>query len=335
MMSDSDPDALKRGVQVIRGLFEDMVKRGQMTGAAAHKAMGGIGITTDLRDFADCDLVIEAVVEDVAVKRKLFTEIAAVVPPDCLLASNTSALPIEEIMSGVREPGRTVGLHFFNPVGRMPLVEVVLAPGTKRATAERALGFVRKLGKTPIVCRSAPGFYVTRALFSYLNAACQLWEEGVPAEAIDAAMRDWGWPMGPLRLIDEVGLDVTDFIYREMAHYFPGRFTPTRICGQLLAAGLKGRKNGASAGFYEYGGLKESPNPAVARFAPAARRDLAPAVIQDRLNGVLTEESQRVLAEGVLKSPDDADLARLLGAGFPAWRGGLLRGASAPAVARS
>lgn len=327
MMSDADGDALKRGVQVIRRLFDDMVKRGQMTGAAAHKAMGGIGVTTDLGDFADCDLVIEAVVEDLAVKRKLLAELAAVVPPDCILASNTSALPIEEMTTGVREPGRTLGLHFFNPVARMPLVELVLAPQTTRATAERGLAFVRKLGKTPVICRSSPGFYVTRGLFFYLNAACQLWEEGVPAEAIDAAMRDWGWPMGPLRLIDEVGLDVTDFIYREMAHYFAGRFVPSRVCGQLLEAGLKGRKNGASAGFYEYGGLKESANPALARFAPAARREMAAAEIQARLNGVLVAESRRVLAEGVLKSPDDADLALLLGAGFPAWRGGLLRGA--------
>ncbi|HYC71411.1 MAG TPA: 3-hydroxyacyl-CoA dehydrogenase NAD-binding domain-containing protein [Opitutaceae bacterium] len=328
MLSDADADALRRGVQVIRGLFEDMVKRGQMTGAAAHKAMGSIGITTDLRDFADCDLVIEAVVEDVAAKRKLLGELAAVVPPDCLLASNTSALPIEELTAGVREPGRTLGLHFFNPVGRMPLVELVLAPQTTRATAERGLAFVRLLGKTAVVCRSAPGFYVTRGLFFYLNAACALWEQGVPTETLDGAMRDWGWPMGPMRLVDEVGVDVTDFIFREMAHYFPGRFAATGICRRLLEAGLKGRKNGASAGFYAYDGVREAPNPAVARFASAARRDLTARAIQDHLNGVLVAETRRVLGEGVLKSPDDADLALLLGAGFPAWRGGLLRGAA-------
>lgn len=327
MMSDIDGDALKHGVQVIRGLFDDMVQRGQMTAAAAHKATGGIGITTDLRDLADCEMVIEAVVEDVSVKRKLFTEIADIVPPDCLLASNTSALPIEEIMAGVREPGRTLGLHFFNPVARMPLVELVLAPGTTRATAERGIGLVRKLGKTPVICRSAPGFYVTRGLFFYLNAACALWEQGVATEALDGAMRDWGWPMGPMRLIDEVGVDVTDFIHRELAHYYSGRFTATDVCRRLLEAGLKGRKNGTGAGFYEYGGLKEAVNPAVGRFAPAARREMSAADIQDHLNGVLIAETRRVLDEGVLKSPDDADLALLLGAGFPAWRGGLLHGA--------
>lgn len=329
MLSDTDGDVLKRGVQVIRGLFDDMVKRGAMSGAAAHKAMGGIGITTDLADFADCDLVIDAVVEDVAVKRKLFAELSAIVPPDCLLASNTSALPLEELMAGAREPGRAVGLHFFNPVGRMPLVEVVLGRATTRATAERALALVRRLGKTPVICRSAPGFYVTRALFFYLNAACQLWEDGVPAAALDAAMRDWGWPMGPLRLIDEVGVDVTSFIFDEMAHYYPGRFTAAPTCRRLLEAGLKGRKNGAAAGFYRYDDGREAPNPALAPLAPTARQELAPAAIQERLNGVLIAETRRVLDEGVLKSPDDADLALLLGAGFPAWRGGLMRAARA------
>jgi len=327
MLSDTNSDALKRGVEVIRELFQDMVKRGAMSGPDAHKAMGGIGITTELADFADCDLVIDAVVEDVAVKRKLFAELSGIVAPDCLLASNTSALPLEEMMAAAREPGRAVGLHFFNPVGRMPLVELVLGRDTTRATAERALALVRRLGKTPIICRSSPGFYVTRALFFYLNAACQLWEEGVPAEALDAAMRDWGWPMGPLRLVDEVGVDVTDFIFGEMAHYFPDRFTATTICHRLLEAGLKGRKNNASAGFYTYAGPREAPNPALAAHAPAARRQMSAEAIQAQLNGVLIAETRRVLAEGVLKSPRDADLALLLGAGFPAWRGGLMHAA--------
>lgn len=327
MLSDSDGDALKRGVQVIRGLFDGMVKRGKLTGPAAHKAMGSIGVTTDLRDFVDCDLVIEAVVEDLAVKRKVFAELAGLLPPDAVIASNTSALPLEEMLAGAREPGRVVGLHFFNPVARMPLVELVLGAQTTRATAERALALVRALGKTPVTCRSSPGFYVTRALFSYLNAACRLWEDGVPAEALDGAMREWGWPMGPLRLIDEVGVDVTDFIFGEMQHYFPGRFAATSVCRRLLAAGLRGRKNGASAGFYQYNDGAESPNPAVAPFAPSRRREMNAGAIQAQLNGVLIDETRRVLAEGVLKSPDDADLALLLGAGFPAWRGGLMRGA--------
>ncbi|HVT72229.1 MAG TPA: 3-hydroxyacyl-CoA dehydrogenase NAD-binding domain-containing protein [Lacunisphaera sp.] len=331
ILCDEKREALEHGVEVIRGLFRDAVKRGKLTHEAAHKMTGGIGITTSLEDFEICDLIIEAVVENVEVKRQVFAALSKVAAPDCVLASNTSALPIEELASTATNPGRVVGLHFFNPVGRMPLVELVLSPHTARETADRALAFVRALGKTAVVCRSAPGFLVTRVLFFYLNEACRLWEEGVPAAAIDGAMRDWGWPMGPLRLIDEVGLDVSDFIYGEMQHYYPDRFTPTAVCGRLLGAGQRGRKNGASAGFYTYADGREEPNPALEPFTPIPPMQLEAAAIQERLNGVMIAETRRVLAEGVLQSADEADLALLLGAGFPAWRGGLLHLAGAKA----
>ena len=325
IMCDSRKEAIEHGVTVIRGLFAEAVQRGRLTREEAHKMTGGIGITTSLEDFEICDLIIEAVVENVAEKRKVFAELAKIATPDCVLASNTSALPLEELSGTATDPGRVVGLHFFNPVGRMPLVELVLGPHTTRATADRALAFVRALGKTPVVCRSSPGFLVTRVLFFYLNEACRLWESGVPAEAIDRAMRDWGWPMGPLRLIDEVGVDVSDFICGEMQHYFSGRFTGATICARMLAAGLKGRKNGTSSGFYRYGEGPEGLNPVMAQFAPAAVVTMEAKAIQDRLNGVMIGETKRVLAEGVIKTPDEADLALLLGAGFPAFRGGLMR----------
>jgi 3-hydroxyacyl-CoA dehydrogenase/enoyl-CoA hydratase/3-hydroxybutyryl-CoA epimerase len=273
-----------------------------------------------------CDLVIEAIVEDVEAKRKLFAELSKRMSPECVFASNTSALPLEELASTATNPGRIIGLHFFNPVSRMPLVEMVLGRETSRATAERALGFVRALGKTPVVCRSSPGFLVTRVLFFYLNEACRLWEQGIPTETIDRALRDWGWPMGPMRLIDEVGVDVTDFIFGEMAHYFPERFVRTGITTRMLAAGLRGRKNGAGSGFYAYDEAgKESPNPALAALLPPAKPAPDAAALAAQLNGVMIDETKRVLAEGVLKTPDEADLALLLGAGFPAFRGGLMR----------
>jgi 3-hydroxyacyl-CoA dehydrogenase / enoyl-CoA hydratase / 3-hydroxybutyryl-CoA epimerase len=325
IMCDTSKEAIDRGVTIIRELFRDNVKRGRLTHDQAHKMTGGIGVTTSLEDFEICDLIIEAIVEDVGAKQKLFAELAKVAAPDCVFASNTSALPIEELMAPLPQPGRTVGLHFFNPVGRMPLVELVLSPHTTRETADRALAFVKALGKTPVICRSSPGFLVTRVLFFYLNEACLLWEQGVPTEVIDHAMRDWGWPMGPMRLIDEVGLDVTDFILREMRHYFPDRFTAATICSRMLAAGLRGRKNGASTGFYNYAGGPETLNPALAEFTPRKVVVMDAQAIADRLNGVMIEETKLVLAEGVLKTPAEADLALLLGAGFPAYRGGLMR----------
>jgi 3-hydroxyacyl-CoA dehydrogenase/enoyl-CoA hydratase/3-hydroxybutyryl-CoA epimerase len=325
MLCDTDKEAVERGVKVIRALFKQQEERGQLTPADAHRMMGGIGITTSLEDFDVCDLVIEAIVENVAAKQQLFAQLTKVMSPDCVFASNTSALPLEELASTATNPGRVIGLHFFNPVGRMPLVEMVLSQHTTRATADRTLAFVKALGKTPVVCRSSPGFLVTRVLFFYLNEACRLWEQGVPTDVIDGALRDWGWPMGPMRLIDEVGVDVTDFIFDEMQHYFPERFHATTVCKRMLAAGLKGRKNGAGAGFYEYANGAERLNPAMSSFKPAASTAAEPGALADKLNGVMIDETKRVLAEGVLKTPDDADLALLLGAGFPAFRGGLMR----------
>jgi 3-hydroxyacyl-CoA dehydrogenase/enoyl-CoA hydratase/3-hydroxybutyryl-CoA epimerase len=325
ILCDTDKDAVERGIKVIRGLFKQQEERGLLTAAEAHRMMGGIGVTTSLEDFEMCDLVIEAIVENVAAKQKLFAELTKVMSPDCVFASNTSALPLEELASTAANPGRVVGLHFFNPVGRMPLVELVLGKETTRATADRALAFVKTLGKTPVICRSSPGFLVTRVLFFYLNEACRLWEQGLPTDVIDRALREWGWPMGPMRLIDEVGVDVTDFIFAEMKHYFPDRFTATTVCQRMLAAGLKGRKNGESSGFYTYADGKETLNAAMAPFAPAAKYSMESAAIAEKLNGVMIDETRRVLAGGVLKTPDEADLALLLGAGFPAFRGGLMR----------
>jgi len=325
ILCDADKAAIERGVAVIRELFAENVRRGRLSHEEAHKMTGGIGITTSLEDFEICDLVIEAIVEDVEAKRKVFAELSKVATADCVFASNTSALPIEELSSTATNPGRIVGLHFFNPVGRMPLVELVLSPHTSRGTADRALAFVRTLGKTPVVCKSAPGFLVTRVLFFYLNEACLLWEQGVPTEMIDRAMRDWGWPMGPMRLIDEVGVDVTDFIFGEMKHYYPDRFTPASVCARMLAVGLKGRKNGASAGFYTHTHDGPVRNTSMDELAPRKAVAMDAQAIADRLNGVMIDETKRVLAEGVLKTPAEADLALLMGTGFPAFRGGLMR----------
>ncbi|HNC24440.1 MAG TPA: 3-hydroxyacyl-CoA dehydrogenase NAD-binding domain-containing protein [Opitutaceae bacterium] len=325
VLRDVKPEFVERGLTVIRGVFDEAVARKKMTPETAAAGLARVKSTTGWDGFGECDLVIEAIVENVAAKQALFRELAAVVRPDCVLASNTSALPIEELSAPVTHPERTIGIHFFNPVSRMPLIELVLSPHTSRATAERTLAFAKALGKSPVICRSSPGFLVTRVLFFYLNEACRLWEEGVPTEVLDAPLRDWGWPMGPARLIDEVGVDVTDFIFGEMAHYFPDRFRSTTVCRRMLEAGLKGRKNGASSGFYAYADGKETLNPAMVAFAPAAKSALTGATIAERLNRVMIDETKRVLDEGVLKSADDADFALLMGTGFPAFRGGLMR----------
>jgi 3-hydroxyacyl-CoA dehydrogenase/enoyl-CoA hydratase/3-hydroxybutyryl-CoA epimerase len=235
---------------------------------------------------------------------------------------------LEEIARGVLHPERVLGLHFFNPVGRMPLVELIAGKATSGATAARGLDFVKGLKKSPVICRSSPGFLVTRVLFFYLNEACRLREEGVATESIDAAMHDWGWPMGPMRLIDEVGVDVTDFIFGELAHYFPDRFQGSKICTSLLGKGLKGRKNGASSGFYAYEGRDCVVNAQLAGLQQESTDSTDAESIQARLMGVMIAEARRCLDEGVVKTPEDVDFAMLSGAGFPKARGGLMRWAS-------
>ncbi len=324
-LRDMQPEYLERGMEVIRGIFAGSVKREKCTQEEAVAGLARIVTTTTWDGFAECDVVIEAIVEDVAVKQKLFHELAGIVRPDALLASNTSALPLEEVARGVSHPDRVLGLHFFNPVGRMPLVELIVGKATSAEIASRGLYFVKGLKKSPVICRSSPGFLVTRVLFFYLNEACRLWEEGVASELIDAAMHEWGWPMGPMRLIDEVGVDVTDFIFGELAHYFPERFQRSGICSRLLEAGLKGRKNGASSGFYVYDGRESAVNAQIASLQTNAGDGFDAESITSRLMGVMVAEARRCLDEGVVKTTEDIDFALLSGAGFPAARGGLMR----------
>lgn len=325
---DLRPECLQRGLGVVHGLFEESVRRGKLSAADAAEARARIAPTPGWEGFAGCDLVVEAIVEDAAAKRRLFAELAARVRPDALLASNTSALPIEEIAGEVVHPERTLGIHFFNPVSRMTLVELVVGRATAESTVNQALAWVQALGKWPLVCRSSPGFVVTRVLFFYLNEAVRLWEAGRGVTEIDDALRAFGWPMGPLRLIDEVGLDVTDFIFGEMAHYFPGRFARTHACGRLLALGLKGRKDGASRGFHRYDGAEPTANEAEIASAregrEPARVGWADVDLVAHLMRVMIAEARRCLDEGVVASADDIDLAMARGAGFPADKGGLL-----------
>ena len=334
VLRDVSTEVIERGLVVVRRLFDEAARRGKLTPGEGNSGLHRIATTTGWEGFAACDLVIEAIVENAHAKHALFTQIASVVPPATILASNTSALPIEEIAGHVPHPARTLGIHFFNPVSRMSLVELVIGRQTSRAHAERALTFVKALGKAPLLCRSSPGFLTTRVLFFYLNAAVRLREGGVSTEAIDGAMRDFGWPMGPLRLIDEVGVDVTDLIFRELERYFPQRFERSVLCEEMVKVNLSGRKNGTSRGFYRYEGAVEHVNEEmVPRLTPRAtvsahetggvareRSDISHGLMR-----VMVEEAQRCLDEGVVKTADDVDFALLRGAGFPKSRGGLMQ----------
>jgi 3-hydroxybutyryl-CoA dehydrogenase len=248
-----DQATLEKGLGRIRKFLEDGVAKGKVTAADKDKTLANIKGTTKLEDLASCELVVEAVVESIAAKREVFSVLDKIAQPDAVLASNTSSLSITEIAATTGKPERVLGLHFFNPVPLMKLVEIIRALPTSNEAYERARGFVEQLGKTAVVCKDTPGFVVNRLLVPYLLDAVRLLESGVASrEDIDNGMKlGCGYPMGPLTLLDFVGLDTTYYIANIMFEEFrQPQFAPPPLLKRMVLAGYMGRKSGR--GFYEY-----------------------------------------------------------------------------------
>jgi 3-hydroxyacyl-CoA dehydrogenase/enoyl-CoA hydratase/3-hydroxybutyryl-CoA epimerase len=249
-----------------------------------------------------------------------------------LLASNTSALSITELGAAVNRTDRVVGIHFFNPVHRMPLVEVTTGEKTSAATAAAAVRFVQKIGKMPVLVRDSPGFLVNRILLPYMVEAADLFAQGAAVAEIDAAMLDFGMPMGPLRLTDEVGLDVAEDVAATLAAAFPGRMHLPAVLGRMLRAEMLGKKSGR--GFYVHEKGKTTPNPAAAKLRDAgAGPGPDRAAMQRRMTLLMVNEAARCIEEKVVAEPADVDFGMIMGAGFAPFRGGPLRYADAIGVA--
>jgi 3-hydroxyacyl-CoA dehydrogenase/enoyl-CoA hydratase/3-hydroxybutyryl-CoA epimerase len=316
-LKDIKTEFVAAGIKRIADIYRDGVKRRKVSALDAEHGMARVHPTTEYTGFSDCDLVIEAVLEKIEVKRQLYSELVPRLGKRCVIASNTSAIPIDELAEASGRPTEFVGIHFFNPVHRMPLVEVVRGTKTAPDVLATAVEFAKQLKKIPIVVKGAPGFLVNRLLMPYLNEAGKLLGEGVGIEAIDKAMLDFGMPMGPLRLIDEVGIDVAYDVARELAVAFSGRMSVAPVLQKIHDAGLKGRKGGK--GFYVYAGKKERVN-------REFRGEERPATeIQHRLLEVMINEAKRCLSEGVVASEDDIDAGMIFGTGFPPFRGGLVQ----------
>ena len=229
------------------------VEKGRMQQEERDAAVERLALTTDVSDLADCDLVIEAIVEDLPAKRELFAELDRICRPDTILATNTSALSVTEIAAATRRPERVVGMHFFNPAPLLPLVEVVRTELTTDAPFEGAYAFAERLGKTPIRCHDTPGFVVNRVLIPLLNDCVRVLDEArVSPEDLDAGMKGGaGWPMGPCELVDLVGIDIhvhaSEALYEKLRE--PRMAPPPRLVA-MAAAGMLGRKSGR--GFYTY-----------------------------------------------------------------------------------
>ncbi len=325
VLKDQNPAAVGRGLGFCRERFRERVARRRMTEPEMRQAMGRIQGTVDDRPFARVDLVIEAVFEDLEVKRKVIAAVEVVAKETLIFASNTSTLPIGKIAATSARPERVVGMHFFSPVHKMPLLEVIRHPGTSEAALATAVAVGRRLGKTLIVVGDGPGFYTSRILASFLNEAAWLLVEGASIEQVDAALKDWGFPVGPFTLLDEVGLDVAAHAGATMAEAFSDRIETPEVFAKMLADGRLGRK--AGKGFHTYGKGPKRVDPAVYGLIGWQKKEIPTPEITERCVLQMLNEAVLCLEEGILASPEDGDIGAIFGLGFPPFRGGLFRAA--------
>lgn len=322
VLHDVDGPAIERGRARIR---EGLARRaarleldpdsidewvaGRLTGLRAARTLDTVG--------AEAELVIEAALEDLDLKRAIFRALDAATGPDVILATNTSALSVGSIAAATQRPGRVLGLHFFNPAPVMALVEVVSADRTDPVVAERAVALMSAWGKTPVPCSDHPGFIVNRVNRPFTVQALRMLEAGVASvEAIDAALREDGFPLGPFELIDFAGVDInlaaTRTIWEALGR--PERLRPSGILGQLVAEGALGRKSGA--GFYTYDGNQRRAARRLTGQRDALGPSPAPDILRDRILLAVADEAYRALAEGV-STREGIDLAITLGAAHP------------------
>jgi len=332
-MRDADLPRVGKGLRAVAEVLEERVRRRSATRLEVARQLALVSGGTDLAGFGRADLVIEAVFEDLAVKQAVLREVQAATRPGCVFASNTSTIPIGRIAEAAARPESVVGMHFFSPVHRMPLLEVIAAARTAPRTVVTAAAFGRRLGKTVIVVKDRPGFFVNRILLPYLNEAARLVREGVPIEAIDAAMTAWGFPVGPITLLDEVGLDVAHHAGAVMHEALGERLAPALDLGALAAQGRLGRKGGK--GFFRYrDGRKRGVDPTVYEAIGVAPGAAPPAeALAERLAYAMLNEAALALQEEIVRSPRDGDVGALFGIGFPAFRGGPFRALDAVGAA--
>ncbi len=339
-LKDIDLAPLARGMRAAWDLNRAELKKKRIDRREFDRRMALLRPTLDPTGFRRADIVIEAVVESLEVKRRVLRDIEEVIGEACIFATNTSSLPIDSIASRARHPENVVGLHFFNPVHKMPLVEVVRGPQTSDQTVATAVALAKRIGKTPVVVGDAPGFLVNRILMAYLGEALLLVEEGARIDDIDRTMLAFGMPMGPCALLDQIGLDVALHVAGVLTEAFRDRAPRSGLLASMKEKGWLGRKSGR--GFYVYAGPpgdgggdddggrrpgapREANTGVYGLLASAARQPIDPAAAENRLVFPMINEAARCLESGIVRAPGQVDLAMVFGTGFPAFRGGLLR----------
>jgi 3-hydroxyacyl-CoA dehydrogenase/enoyl-CoA hydratase/3-hydroxybutyryl-CoA epimerase len=323
-LKDADLKAVGRGIKAATGIVEGRLQKRRITRFEAERLRALVSGTAEYDGFRGCQLVIEAVFEDLDVKRKVLRELEAATGPETVFATNTSTIPIHLIGAEAARPERVIGMHFFSPVEKMPLLEVIPTDRTSPETLATAVAFGRRMGKKVVVCQDRPGFWVNRILMPYLSEAGRLISEGTPIDQLDRVILKVGFPVGPAALLDEVGLVVGQKAGKVMHEAFGDRLEPSPLLGTMLADQRQGRKNGR--GFYQYhAGHKAGVDESVYDLLGVRPRPRDPREIEERCLYALLNEAAMAYAEGVVRSPRDGDLASIFGIGFPPFRGGPLR----------
>jgi 3-hydroxyacyl-CoA dehydrogenase/enoyl-CoA hydratase/3-hydroxybutyryl-CoA epimerase len=325
IMKDLNLEALELGLKQSSENFRAMLKRKKISKDDFNKRQRSITTQLDYRGFQRVDLVVEAVVENMDIKKSVFKELENVVSKDCILTSNTSSLSVSEMASVLETSERFAGLHFFNPVNKMPLVEIITHDKVAPETVESLYNWVLKTKKTPVIVKDGPGFLVNRILMPYLNEAAYLLKEGVAIEDVDEACLNFGMPMGPCRLMDEVGIDVAVKVAKIMHEGLGERAKSNDLSKELESAGLLGKKNGKGFYLYDEKGKHTEVNPQMKKFLPNLSKKMDEIEIQLRLFLPMINEAAMILDEKIVDRPVDVDLGLIFGIGFPPFRGGLLR----------
>lgn len=329
-IKDIQPRGINHALKYSWDLLDKQVRRRYLRASERDRQMGLITGSLDYQGFAHRDVVIEAVFEDLVLKQKMVSEVEQHCHPETIFASNTSSLPIAEIAAQASRPQRVIGLHFFSPVEKMPLVEVIPHRGTDRQTIATVVKLAKLQGKTPIVVADKAGFYVNRILAPYINEAMRLLIEGEPIDHIDKSLIQFGFPVGPIQLLDEVGIDTGTKIIPVLEAAWGERFSPpANIISAILNDDRKGRKN--NRGFYLYAvkgrKSKKRPDPAIYNLlgiaSPQAR--LSAQQVAERCVMMMLNEAARCFDEQVIRNARDGDIGAVFGIGFPPFLGGPFR----------
>ena len=332
---DINDEAIQKGLEAIRKTFAYPIKKGKMTPEELDKLIKEHLVTTvSLEPLKDVDLVIEAVLEDMKIKQNIWKRLEGICRPDVVFGTNTSALPITEIASVLTDPGRMIGLHFFNPAERMQLLEIICGKKTSDQTLATSVAFGRAIRKVPIVVNDGPGFYVSRQLGGLMGESIFMVAEGVDPAKVEEAILDFGLPMGPATLSDLTGIDINYHVGKNFEKTFGERLKMHPLSERVYQTGCYGRKTGA--GWFDYSGEKPVPNPKVVAVIQnylgekgVGPKTMTPKEIVDRMLARAINEAAYMIQEGICDRPQDMDLAMVYGTGFPPYRGGILRYADA------